>query len=106
MILEVAYLWTVAFNDSYPNLFGSQTPVGGYPYTVDDQYRFMKDLTQKVIAAGGDGLFYWEPAWISSQLLTQWGTGSAWENACLFDFDGNALNSINYMTYPYTFPTK
>jgi arabinogalactan endo-1,4-beta-galactosidase len=106
MILEVAYPWTTSGDDSYNNQFGSQTPVTGYPFTAEGQYNFMVDLTQKVITAGGSGIMYWEPAWITSQMKDLWGTGSSWENATFFDFNSNTLNGINYMNYKYTFPTN
>ncbi len=64
----------------------------------------MKSLTQKVISAGGSGIIVWEPGWITSGLVTQYGTGSAWENSTFFDFNGNALEAINFMTDAYQFP--
>src|SRR5690606_26899926 len=42
MILETAYPWTSAGNDNYNNLFGSQTPVSGFPYTQQGQFDMMK----------------------------------------------------------------
>jgi len=30
-----------------------------------------------------------------------WGTGSIWENATMFDFEGNTLPSINYLNASY-----
>jgi arabinogalactan endo-1,4-beta-galactosidase len=104
MILETAYPWTKENADSYANLFYNQAPVSGFPYTVDGQKNFLVDLTQQLISVGLDGIIYWEPAWISSQMKDPWGTGSSWENCAFFDFDGNTLPSIDYMTYPYLFP--
>jgi len=101
MILETAYPWTTEYADSYNNRFGSQTPLTGYPFTREGQTKFMVDLTQNMIKAGCSGIQYWEPAWITSQLKDQWGTGSSWENCTFFDFSGNALPSIDYMRYPY-----
>jgi arabinogalactan endo-1,4-beta-galactosidase len=106
MILEVAYPWTAANADSYNNGFGSQTPLAGFPFTIDGQYNFMVAITQKVITAGGSGVIYWEPAWITSQMQDLWGTGSSFENATFFDFDGNTQKGINYMNYKYIFPTN
>jgi arabinogalactan endo-1,4-beta-galactosidase len=101
MILETAYPWTTDAYDSYNNQYGSQSPLTGYPFTKDGQTKFMTDLTQKMLNAGGSGVMYWEPAWISSQLKDSWGTGSSWENCTFFDFTGNALPSIDYMRYNY-----
>ena len=61
-------------------------------------------MTQQMISVGLDGIIYWEPAWISSQMKDLWGTVSTWDNCTFFDFEGNTLPSIDYMTYPYLFP--
>jgi arabinogalactan endo-1,4-beta-galactosidase len=106
MIMEFAYPWTYEDADTYSNAFGNQSPVGSFPFTKDGQFNMLKDLTQKIINAGGDGIFYWEPAWITSDLKDLWETGSSWDNAALFDFDGNVLKSIDFMTYKYTFLSK
>lgn len=106
MILETAYPWTPDGNDNYTNLFGGQAAIPGYPYTTEGQSSLMKALTQEVIDGGGAGIVYWEPAWITSQMKDLWGTGSSWENNTFFDFSGNALPVINYMSYPYKFPAK
>jgi arabinogalactan endo-1,4-beta-galactosidase len=63
----------------------------------------MKDLVQAIIDGGGNGIMYWEPAWISSPMRDRWGKGSSWENNALFDFEGNALPAINYMNHRYRF---
>jgi hypothetical protein len=86
MILETGYPWATGGSDTYGNQFGSQTPLPDFPFTPDGQYRFMKSLTQAVITAGGTGIMYWEPAWISSQLTDPWGKGSSWENVTFYDF--------------------
>jgi len=104
MIVETAYPWTSEFADSYNNQFGSQPPLSGYPFTKEGQCKFLIDLCQNTISAGGSGVIYWEPAWISSQLKDLWGTGSSWENATFFDFTGNVIPSIDYMRYNYTIP--
>lgn len=101
VILETAYPWTTEFNDNYNNQFGSQTPIDGYPYTKKGQYDLMVKITQEVKEGGGTGVFYWEPAWISSQIKDLWGTGSSWENNTFFDFDGNAIEGIDFMKYQY-----
>ena len=102
MILETAYPWIIAGNDSYANQFGSQTPLSGYPFTREGQEKFLTDLTQNVIAAGGSGIMYWEPDWISSQMKDSWGTGSSMENCTFFDFSGNTLPSIDFMRHSYS----
>jgi len=101
MILETAYPWTIQNNDSYANIFGSQTPVPGYPYTLQGQFDIMKEITQAMKDGGGSGIIYWEPAWITSDMKDLWGQGSAWENNAFFDFDGNTNKGIEFMKYDY-----
>ncbi len=97
MVLEMAYPWTAAYNDSYPNQFGSQTPITGFPFTPQGQLDLLKTITQQVRDGGGAGVFYWEPAWITSGLKDLYGTGSSWENATLFDFSGKPTPGMDYM---------
>lgn len=101
-VLETAYAFTTANIDNYNNIYGSQTPLNDYPYSVEGQKQFMIDLTQNMVNAGAIGVMYWEPAWITSQLRDLWGTGSAWENCAVFDFSGNATDAMNYLNHPYT----
>lgn len=101
MIVEAAYPWTMDHADSYTNIFGQDALVSGYPATKEGQRDFMIDLAKEIMDGGGAGLMYWEPAWITSNLKTQWGTGSAWENNTLFDFEGNVHTGIDFMKYEY-----
>ena len=101
MIVETAYPWTGNNADSYTNIISANDKASGYGITQEEQFRYMKDLTQTIIRAGGTGIMYWEPAWISSRLNDGWGTGSSWENNAFFDFDGNVLPVIDHMCYPY-----
>jgi arabinogalactan endo-1,4-beta-galactosidase len=102
MILETAYPWTAQDADSYPNIFGTQSPITGYPFTPEGQMNILKSMTQKLIDGGGIGMVYWEPAWISSSAKDLWGTGSSWDNNTYFDFDGNTLASAGFMKLTYT----
>lgn len=103
MIVETAYPWTSQNADSYNNIISGTTGFNGYGVSQDDQYKYMKDLTQEVISAGGSGVMYWEPAWITSKLNEGYSTGSSWENNAFFDFSGNTLPAIDFMTYAYKF---
>lgn len=102
IILETAYPWTTEGADNYNNLFGGETPVSGYPFTLEGQTNYLVDLTKALKNAGASGVVYWEPAWITSAMKDQWGTGSSWENNAFFDFQGNTQRSIDFMTYDYT----
>lgn len=103
MILETAYPWTLENADSYHNIMNVDKLVTNYPATEAGQYKYLKKLTQEIIDGGGQGIFYWEPAWISSNAKTQWGTGSAFDCNTFFDFTGNVIQGMDYMTFNYNF---
>jgi arabinogalactan endo-1,4-beta-galactosidase len=103
MIVETAYPWTSQGNDDYNNIISGSEPLADYPVSKEGQLKYLKDLTQSVMDGGGSGVIYWEPAWISSSLKDRWGTGSSWENNTFFDFSGNTLPGIDFMTYSYAF---
>lgn len=104
VVAETAYPWTTNWADNLTNLLGEDSALQGYRVTEDGQKKYLVDLTQTIIANGGKGLIYWAPDWVSTRCKTRWGTGSSWENATLFDFDGNALPAIDYMRETYKWP--
>ncbi len=108
ILVETAYPWTNGHNDDSVNLLGPDTLIPEYPATVDGQRQYMLDLSQLVIANGGVGVVYWEPAWVSSSCKTRWGTGSSWENAAFFDFspERKLLPAIDYLDYKYSYPVS
>jgi arabinogalactan endo-1,4-beta-galactosidase len=103
MILETAYPWTSAFADGANNLLNSVYP--GYPFSPENQQRWLNDLTQTVIDHGGSGVIYWEPGWVSTDCFTRYGKGSNWENSTFFDFDDTLLEEggIGWMSHTYDF---
>jgi arabinogalactan endo-1,4-beta-galactosidase len=103
MIVETAFSWTTESSDNYNNIMWSADAVSGFAISQEGQQKYMTAFTQAVIAGGGSGIQYWEPCWISSSMKDLWGTGSSWENNTLFDFKGNALPALEYMTYSYQF---
>jgi arabinogalactan endo-1,4-beta-galactosidase len=103
-VVETAYAWTAAWKDTMPNLLGEDSTLAGYRVSKDGQQQYLVDLTQTIIANGGKGLVYWAPDWVSTSCRTRWGQGSSWENATLFDFDGNTLPAIDYPRAVYKQP--
>jgi len=101
LILETAYPWTLENADSYPNIIDVDELEPHYPATEAGQFKYLKKLVQEIMEGGGKGIFYWEPAWISADIKTQWGTGSAWDCNALFDFGGEVLQGMDYMTWDY-----
>jgi arabinogalactan endo-1,4-beta-galactosidase len=86
VVVETAYPFTTDSADDSPNLLGEDSLLPGYPATYEGQAKYMHDLTQRVKFAGGVGVVYWEPAWVSTPCSTRWGQGSNWENATYFDW--------------------
>jgi len=103
MIVETAYPWTLNNADSYNNIIATDKLTVTYPANQTGQYNYLVKLTQEIIDGGGAGIHYWEPAWITSNMKDRWGTGSSWDCNTLFDFTGNVVKGMKYMTYPYNF---
>jgi arabinogalactan endo-1,4-beta-galactosidase len=102
LVLETAYPFTNGFQDSFGNMMGGEPPISGFPFTEQGQYDYMVKLTREVKEGGGLGVIYWEPGWISSNMKTLYGTGSAWENAAYFNFQRNALKVMDYTRVDYS----
>ena len=85
MVVETAYPHTLANADPANNILDDKALVTGYPATPTGQKQYMIDLVKLVLQGGGEGLVYWEPAWVSSSAKTPWGQGSHWDNATFFD---------------------
>lgn len=102
-VVETAYAWTLDWNDEANNILGEQSLEPGYPATRAGQRRYLIDLMNSVLGAGGLGIVYWEPAWISSRCCTRWGRGSHWENAALFDFRrAELLEGADFLGHDYS----
>lgn len=101
MVVETACPWTKNNADTYANIVSGDTPFAGFPVTAQGQRNYLLALTQAVVNGGGCGVIYWEPAWITSTLNDSWGKGSSWENCALFDFEGNALQGLDFMEFGY-----
>ena len=115
-VVETAYAWTTEDGDGVGNVFISgDEEVGGYPATVDGQFNFMNDLESIILNVPNDkgiGYFYWEPEWVPVEggtYATDAGVkykndtvipSNTWDNMTLFDFNGNALESIKVLNQP------
>jgi arabinogalactan endo-1,4-beta-galactosidase len=85
MIVETGYPWTFDNFDKADNVLWKSAVLPDYPPTPNGQLEYLLALSKVVKAAGGLGVLYWEPGWISTPCKTLWGTGSHWENAAFFD---------------------
>ena len=107
LVVETGYIWTTDWNDNASNII-SETHPDYHPASPENQKSWMIDLTQTVMNAGGNGVIYWEPCWVSSTCFTQWGQGSHQEHATFFDFNNNLLvpGGIEWMSYDFTQTTN
>ena len=100
LVVETGYPWTSDdAGDTADNVL--DLPLRSYGVSPEGQAQFMSDLTSIVVANGGLGTVYWEPAWLSTTCRTRWGQGSHWENATLFDFDGTLHAGADYLGPEY-----
>lgn len=90
MVVETAYPFTLENIDEANNILDSKALVNGYPATQQGQLDYLNKLQDVIEKAGGEGLVYWEPAWVSTGCSTLWGKGSHWDNATLFDQNNKA----------------
>ena len=102
IVVETAYPFTLENEDSMGNLLGADSLIPAYPATPEGQHRYMVDLTQLTVDAGGIGVVYWEPYWVSTQCSTPFGKGSGWENATWFDYPKHeALPVFEWLHHDY-----
>jgi arabinogalactan endo-1,4-beta-galactosidase len=104
VVVETGYAFTDVPADSANNLLGSEYALKDYPVSVAGQAKYMHDLMQQTLDAGGIGVVYWEPAWVSTKCRTRWAQGSDWENAAFFDYKGKALPALEWPKASYVWP--
>lgn len=96
MVVETAYPFTLENNDPANNILDKNALIDGYPASQQGQLDYMNKLTEVIKSSGGEGLVYWEPAWVSTECSTLWGQGSHWDNATFFDFDNKATLGMQF----------
>ena len=100
IVVETAYAFTNEQGDAQKNCAGpTEEAIAGYKSTVQGQASGLHDVMEHVsnVKNGkGKGIFYWEPDWIPVE-GAGWkaGEGNEWENLAMFDFQGNALESLD-----------
>lgn len=110
IIAETQYAWTLAngnspLGDSTGDFVWQTSQLSpGYPATPGGQLSFVTDelsILAQVPDGLGAGLFYWAPDWIPGVPWTPGpGIGSPNVNLTLFNFEGQALPSINIFGNP------
>lgn len=98
VVAETAYPHTLEDGDGHGNIAGAdQVRIAGFEASPDNQ-RLVTELVMNTVAhvrdGKGLGVFYWEPAWLP-EVGWKVGEGNGWENQAMFDFDGNALSSLD-----------
>lgn len=96
MIVETAYPFTLENADAANNILGSDALISGYPASQQGQLDYLNTLKEKIQEAGGEGLIYWEPAWVSTNCSTLWAQGSHWDNATLFDHNNQVTKGMEF----------
>lgn len=96
MIVETAYPFTMKNADSANNILGNDALVSGFPATQQGQLNYLNKLKEVIEISGGEGLIYWEPAWVSTSCNTQWAQGSHWDNSTLFDHNYKATLGMKF----------
>jgi arabinogalactan endo-1,4-beta-galactosidase len=96
MIVETAYPFTLENADQANNILGSNALIAGFPATQQGQLDYLVNLRSIIENAGGEGLIYWEPAWVSTDCFTLWAQGSHWDNATLFDHNNKATLGMQF----------
>ncbi len=96
LMVEVAYPFTLDWNDNTTNFIGSNDQIlSQFPATSQGQKSYFEWLitTIKNIPNNrGIGFCYWAPDWVTFPGNENTSTlGSAWENQCMFDFNLKAL---------------
>lgn len=98
MVVETAYPFTLKNIDAANNIMGTDALIPGYEATEEGQEKYLLNLKKKIKDAGGSGLIYWEPAWVSNNCSTRWGKGSHWDNATLFDANNKPTLGFSFLS--------
>lgn len=99
LMVEVAYPFTLQWNDNLTNYIGSldqilvefsPTPQGQKAY-----FEWLIQTIKNIPNNHGIGFCYWAPDWVAFEGNEVTSTnGTSWENQCLFDFDLKALPAL------------
>jgi arabinogalactan endo-1,4-beta-galactosidase len=107
IVVETAFAFTDQEDDFHPNIFSSDMAIPGYPLTPEGQRAMLRDIMAIVRAVPDDrglGIFYWDATWTAvtgnGWDATDPGSGNAWENQALFDFEDRVLTALDEFLNP------
>lgn len=83
MVVETGYLWSEDNYDQLGNIITGSDPAY-QPVSPERQLHYMLDYARAVQNAGGIGVIFWEPAWVSTPCNTPWGVGSSHDHVAFF----------------------
>jgi arabinogalactan endo-1,4-beta-galactosidase len=100
LLVEVAYPFTLEWNDNLNNFLGSlDQTIPEFVPSPEGQKAYMEWLVttiKNIPDNRGIGFCYWAPDWIAFTGNESSSTnGTSWENQCLFDFDNRALPAFD-----------
>lgn len=84
MVVETGYLWTTENFDGMGNIINEPDPEY-LPVIPEKQLEYLVDYTRAVMRAGGTGVVFWEPAWVTTPCSTPWGVGTSHDHVVFFD---------------------
>jgi arabinogalactan endo-1,4-beta-galactosidase len=107
IVVETAYPFTDHEDDFLPNIANPGMVISGYPFTPEGQRAMLRDVMAIVRAVPhgrGLGVFWWDATWTAVP-GNGWdsadpGSGNAWENQALFDFDDRVLPALDEYLNP------
>ncbi|MEO1032374.1 MAG: glycosyl hydrolase 53 family protein [Bacteroidota bacterium] len=99
LMVEVAYPFTLQWNDNQTNFIGSLDQIlVEFSPSPQGQKAYIEWLIQTVKNIPGNhgiGFCYWAPDWVAFEGNEVTSTsGTSWENQCLFDFELKALPAL------------
>ncbi|WP_299361073.1 glycosyl hydrolase 53 family protein [Winogradskyella sp.] len=104
LMVEVAYPFTLQWNDNQTNFIGSldqiltefsPTPQGQKAY-----FEWLIETIKNIPNDHGIGFCYWAPDWVAFEGNETTSTdGTSWENQCLFDFELKALPALDIFNH-------
>jgi len=84
MVAETGYIWSTQNFDALGNIVRDPDPQY-LPVIPEKQIEYMTDYTRAVMRAGGIGVVFWEPAWVTTPCRTPWGIGTSHDHLVFFD---------------------
>ena len=96
LMVEVAYPFTLDWNDNSTNYIGSENQIlsqfSATPQGQKAYFTWLVNTVKNIPNNRGIGFCYWAPDWVAFSGNENTSTsGSSWENQCMFDFNLKAL---------------